>query len=305
MARLIRKPTRYGPKPAAKRHLVKATVPDPRDYYWKAFSMSNQELPRHGLFAPDVGCAVEFDEADTDWLAKWMVAKGKGYYEDGAFVPSEDNPIGKPNDDGRFVISKCSYYHNRDAAHNPATFVPWIAEMIEDLDKREAFDSRPWGRCLEHEDGDNEDCSTRKYKYQVRLICDPREEFFCGYVTHNTKSTFSYSPDADQNGWRFIVKEGRVNAIYMTPTARNQFNPNCMTIMLEKFKTFLPSLEGYVVSSDRDYWVIADKVYQHKHALNIESQARSSYQLHRDTERKRTAAAEKDDDDDDDRSDDE
>ena len=267
--------------------LVEATVPDPRDTYWNAFPMSKRELPRHGLFAPDVGCAVQFDKAQSDWMAKWLVAKGKGRFEDGAFHPSEDNPIGKPNAKGKFVIQKCWYYHNnRDAAHNPATFVPWIAEMIEELDKREAFSNTPWGLCLEDED-EEVILAPCKYKYQLRLICDPREEFFCGYVTHNKKSTFSYSPDADQNGWRFIVQEGRVSAIYRAPTARDQFNSFCMEIMLEKFKAFLPSLEGYVVSSDRNYWVIADKVYQHKHALNIESQARSSYQLHRDNERKR------------------
>ena len=269
------------------RPLVEATVPDPRDNYWNAFPMSERELPRHGLFAPDVGGAVEFDRTDTDWMAKWLVARGKGRFENGAFRPSEDNPIGKPNAAGKFVIKKCWYYHNRDAARNPATFVSWIAEMIEELDKRQAFSSSPWGLCLEDEDGDDDGCSTRKYKYQMRLICDPREEFFCGYVTHNKKSTFSYSPDANQNGWRFIVQEGRVNAIYRAPTARDQFNPNCMATMLEKFKTFLPTLEGYVVSSDRDYWVIADKVYQHKHALNIESQARSCFFLQRENERKR------------------
>ncbi|MGB1526847.1 MAG: hypothetical protein ACPG9N_04670, partial [Miltoncostaeaceae bacterium] len=67
------------------------------------------------------------------YLRKWMVNKGKGRMENGEFIPSDDNPIGKPKGPhGSFTI-KQEWWFYKEGENPPATHVPWIAEMCNDL----------------------------------------------------------------------------------------------------------------------------------------------------------------------------
>ena len=82
------------------------------------------------------------------YLREWMVRNGKGRMEGDEFVPSEDNPITKPNARGTFAIRK-EWYHYKEGEDPPAAHVPWIAEMMNDLlaERRERMRSR---RLWEH-----------------------------------------------------------------------------------------------------------------------------------------------------------
>ncbi len=72
------------------------------------------------------------------YLREWMVRNGKGRMEGDEFVPSEDNPIGRPKANGSFLVKKQWYYYE-EGEDPPAAHVPWIAEMMNEYlaEKRE------------------------------------------------------------------------------------------------------------------------------------------------------------------------
>ena len=118
--------------------------------------------------------------------------------------------------------------------------------------------------------------------YKLRLLCDPREHFLCAY----TNGAFKYD-HGPAGSWQFIVQEGRVTGFFNG----EKFRPYHMTRMLDAFKKLLPSLEGYVTSSIRDYWVVGDKVHVYRHSTTLQEQARLSYTLNRDADRTRKREA--------------
>ena len=53
----------------------------------------------------------------NDYLRTWMVNMGKGHMNAlGDFVPSDDNPIGRPNKRGTFTIKKQWYFTRSPSA---------------------------------------------------------------------------------------------------------------------------------------------------------------------------------------------
>ncbi len=66
------------------------------------------------------------------YLREWMVRNDKGRMEEDEFIPSEDNPIGRPNSHGCFSI-KLLWYRYEEGEDPPAEHVHWIAEMMSDL----------------------------------------------------------------------------------------------------------------------------------------------------------------------------
>jgi len=118
--------------------------------------------------------------------------------------------------------------------------------------------------------------------YKLRLLCDPREHFLCAY----TNRAFKYD-HGPAGSWQFTVQEGRVTGYFNG----EKFRPDHMTRMLDEFKKLLPSLEGYVTASTRDYWVVGDEVYVHRHMVTLQEQARLSYVLRREADQKRKHAA--------------
>ena len=115
-------------------------------------------------------------------------------------------------------------------------------------------------------------------QYKLRLLCDPREHFLCAY----TNGAFKYD-HGPAGSWQFIVQEGRVTGFFNG----EKFRPHHMTRMLDAFKKLLPSLEGYVTASIRDYWVIDDKVRVYRNMTTIQEQARLSYTLNREADKMR------------------
>ena len=75
---------------------------------------------------------MALSENRNGYLRTWMVKNGKGRMEGGRFIPSEGNPIGKPNVKGTFTVYD-KWYKYPEGEDPPATHVPWIAEMMQDL----------------------------------------------------------------------------------------------------------------------------------------------------------------------------
>ena len=69
----------------------------------------------------------------NDYYRTWMVNKGKGHMDGERFIPSDDNPVGKPNARGVFSIKKELYFF-KEGEDPPATHVPWVAEMRHDYE---------------------------------------------------------------------------------------------------------------------------------------------------------------------------
>jgi hypothetical protein len=69
----------------------------------------------------------------NDYYRTWMVNKGKGHMDGERFIPSDDNPIGKPSARGVFSIKKELYFF-KEGEDPPSTHVPWVAEMRHDYE---------------------------------------------------------------------------------------------------------------------------------------------------------------------------
>ena len=69
----------------------------------------------------------------NDYYRTYMVNNGKGHMEGERFVPSADNPIGKPSARGVFSIKKELYFY-KEGEDPPSTHVPWVAAMRNDYE---------------------------------------------------------------------------------------------------------------------------------------------------------------------------
>ena len=99
-------------------------------------------MPRDSDNAVDVNLSISANR--NAYLRDWMVRNGKLHahakYE-GYIVPSEDNPIGYAYSRGQFRIKKI-WYDYEEGENPPDTHVPWIAEMMRDLNAEKARQKR-------------------------------------------------------------------------------------------------------------------------------------------------------------------